>query len=151
MVGFNVQAFSLDYPHRVVHWYLMVPEAITIYVLKDPRTNAVMYVGQTSNLHRRMFHHISSSGCNRTPKERWIYELTQANLRPVVQVLEIAKYEENGAAEAEWIRILNPPLNVGPSAHIERKDPERFKRWKTASLAAGVAAERERAEKKDKG
>lgn len=136
-----------------------------------------MYVGQTANLRNRVANHMASSCQHGSPKERWIFELKQNSLRPIVHVLEMTPSERCGESEAAWIRMINPPLNVGRATNIIRNLHDRVRnyeilegkrrdfyedakslvsdvltKWEmvTSSLAAGVAAERERAEKKGK-
>ena len=55
-----------------------------LYVLIDPSTNEIRYVGQTSmKLHRRLACHISKR--EKTYKKDWINSLLIKNLEPIIQ------------------------------------------------------------------
>ncbi|UEP42750.1 GIY-YIG nuclease family protein [Burkholderia sp. B21-005] len=67
-----------------------------IYVLRDPRTNAVRYVGKTvQSLARRLNAHILRSAAKRTHRDCWISGLTAAGLRPIIECI--------ATAGADWI------------------------------------------------
>ena len=54
-----------------------------IYVLKDPTTDIVYYVGKTVSPKRRLNGHINSARYQRTTIEKWIYDLTYQNPLPI--------------------------------------------------------------------
>jgi hypothetical protein len=73
-----------------------------IYVLKDPRTGAIRYVGKTNNPARRLRSHICGNPRDNTPKAHWLRELQGCGLEPVMTVVEIAT--DWHEAERRWIR-----------------------------------------------
>ena len=80
---------------------------MTIYVLIDPRTEEIRYVGRTSKKpEERLFGHIyrSNRGCH---KDRWIRQLRRAGLVPrmvVIQRVPLLCWRE---AERYWIGHFN--------------------------------------------
>lgn len=61
---------------------------IAIYSLSDPRDNTVKYIGRTSNVKLRYSKHCSIGTNVGTPKNKWVRELRDCNLKPVLEVLE---------------------------------------------------------------
>lgn len=76
-----------------------------IYALKDPRTDAIRYVGYTVNLSHRMRGHLYDCTREETYKARWIRGLIARNLQPIVEVLETGTGDWE-AAERAWIEKL---------------------------------------------
>lgn len=67
-----------------------------IYVLRDPRTNSVRYVGKTvQTLARRLNAHILRSAAKRTHRDCWIAGLIAVGLKPII--------ESVATAGADWI------------------------------------------------
>ncbi len=77
--------------------------SITIYALVDPRTDCVLYIGQTRNARNRYSSHCNPRRNDRGPRVRWIWALKKINLRP--QLIELEVVEEAAAAITEhfWI------------------------------------------------
>ena len=72
---------------------------IQIYVLKDPRTLDVRYVGATSQkLNRRLTGHIGDVKLKNSNsyKINWIKELLKLNMRPIIESIEVV-------CETNWI------------------------------------------------
>lgn len=59
-----------------------------IYVLKDPRTNEVRYVGCSKNIEQRYKAHNNTARDLNTPKRQWIAELRELGLKPLMEILE---------------------------------------------------------------
>lgn len=75
-----------------------------IYALADPRTEAVRYVGQTSNGMRRPRYHFSpSKSSGGTHSGNWIKSLRSVGLRPSVRILEEVPVDDLNLAEMFWI------------------------------------------------
>ncbi len=78
-----------------------------IYVLRDPRTNDIRYVGQTrSPLPTRLSTHVAQAKRQSCWREKWIWSLLQENLRPVIELLEEVESDQAGARERYWIAKL---------------------------------------------
>jgi len=72
-------------------------DTVFIYVLIDPTTEKIRYVGKTKNLPKtRLSGHITEAKklYNNTHKSRWIRKLLKQNLKPEIEIIdEIPKYE----------------------------------------------------------
>lgn len=81
---------------------------IYFYVLKDPITNEVRYVGQTVNPDNRYRNHIyESKKFNKTHKHRWIMQLIRKNKKPIMDILwdEVTTVEDGNNTETELIQF----------------------------------------------
>jgi predicted GIY-YIG superfamily endonuclease len=75
-----------------------------IYALTDPRTDAVAYVGITSNAYERFKQHIGRRGAN-GKKHIWILQLQNEKVMPAMRILETVETEEVAREREEyWIR-----------------------------------------------
>ncbi len=77
-----------------------------IYVLKDPRTQAVRYVGFTSkNPARRLRAHIEKAAREggRTLKHKWLASLAECGLAPDLEIAESGVGDTWAEAERRWI------------------------------------------------
>ena len=77
-----------------------------IYVLKDPITNEVRYIGQTKHsLKSRMNTHIYDSIKYRynAPKCNWVRKLLNNNLFPIIEVIEEVENDKLDEREIYWI------------------------------------------------
>ncbi len=80
-----------------------------VYLLIDPRTNAVRYVGKTKYaLHRRIYYHLwmTRTGRGTAGVYVWLRELAAAGVEPRAVVAGQAPVERLFALEAEWRRWL---------------------------------------------
>ena len=60
------------------------------YVLKDPRTNEIKYVGRTTRPDTRLTKHVSESKArNKSKKEQWIVSLLRKNTKPVFHIVYV--------------------------------------------------------------
>lgn len=81
-----------------------------IYVLKDPSTLEIKYVGQTNNINRRYNAHIrkslsESDGEYETYKSRWIRKIINQGNKPLIEVIdECYTYYESNMKENYWIK-----------------------------------------------
>ena len=77
-----------------------------IYILIDPITDDIRYVGQTKNdLLTRLNQHIRDSFNPRRipdPKEQWIIRLSHYNLKPRIEAVQELPDYCLGAAERYW-------------------------------------------------
>lgn len=110
---------------------------IHLYTLSDPRTSAIRYVGAARNPEQRLKRHIVQRRKHaHLDRGRWLIELTDAGLRPVLNVVAILADEEAPEAERALITRLReegcPLTNVrvsgvrgtGP-AGLKRSDETR--------------------------
>jgi hypothetical protein len=75
----------------------------SIYVLRDPRTNEVRYVGKTvKSLRARLSGHLYCAKTKNTYRDRWVMSLLDAGIVPAIEAIELAG--ENWAdRESYWI------------------------------------------------
>lgn len=74
-----------------------------LYVLIDPITNQIRYVGQTSmTLKRRLTCHISKK--EKTHKKYWINSLIKNGLKPIIK--EVAKFNTQEEVNLEEIKLI---------------------------------------------
>lgn len=75
---------------------------IFIYVLKDPNTKNIRYVGQTNDIKRRFNRHLNNSKSfyDNRHISNWIRSLTNP---PIIETIEICKYENRNVREKYWI------------------------------------------------
>ena len=81
-----------------------------IYALIDPRDNAVRYVGLSIDADERLISHLHDPNAN-LPKTRWVRELRQEGLSPIMQILETIEAGANALSlacqrELDWINEM---------------------------------------------
>ena len=81
-----------------------LPETVCIsmYVLMDPITNDIRYVGQTVDPQNRYRNHIwEAKENNRNHKERWIVSLLRKNKRPIMKIIWSGQLTSDEANKVE--------------------------------------------------
>lgn len=81
-------------------------DAVHIYVLRDPRSNEVRYVGATTNPEHRLFSHIHLAReyeAKQREKGEWIRELLAIGKKPIIETIEIVERSKAYDAETKWI------------------------------------------------
>lgn len=73
-----------------------------IYILKDPRSEDVRYVGWSYDVAQRLSAHISSAPKIKSHKAHWIKQLLNLGLRPIIEVIEFGNGDWR-EAEQRWI------------------------------------------------
>lgn len=74
-----------------------------IYILTDPRTRRVCYVGATMDPKKRLSSHIAAArGGKNSPVVIWIRELLCLGLKPIF--FEVAKVDDWNTEERRWIQ-----------------------------------------------
>lgn len=74
-----------------------------IYVLIDPDTNMVRYVGKADNPIKRLSEHIRKSKYSNTHKNNWIISLIKKNLKPIIEIIDVVSTDDWGFWEQYWI------------------------------------------------
>jgi len=67
---------------------------INYYLLKEPRTNEVRYVGCTRNMKERYKNHLNKCRDIGTEKRKWINELRELKLKPILEIIEIVEFND---------------------------------------------------------
>ena len=79
---------------------------VFIYLLVDPRTFEIRYVGKTHNLRERLYVHMSNARRgNKAYVYNWIRLLTREDLSPMMFVVEVI-WGDWRQAEKRWIKSL---------------------------------------------
>lgn len=114
---------------------------IKIYCLKDPITNEIRYIGKTSiALHKRLSAHCKDK--KPSYKKNWITSLKRKGLKPVIEIIEIAKEDNWAERERYWInfykeknyKITNISLGGTGLGHGYKHSPEAIEKIRAASL-----------------
>ena len=78
-----------------------------IYLLKDPTTKEVVYVGETSNIKKRFDAHKWGSRSNDSKEKlEWAYNLKKLGLEPILEIVDFAK-DKNEALIKENKHIVD--------------------------------------------
>lgn len=87
---------------------------VKIYVLKNPQTNNIHYVGRTLNEKTRYRQHIflAKHKKNKDKKSSWIISILNKGLKPIMEIIE--EVTESNAIEREmyWIRELRKTCDL---------------------------------------
>lgn len=76
-----------------------------IYVLCDPNTQEVRYIGQAKNIQQRWLEHTNyKECCKHTRKAEWVRTLMRAGTPPEIFVIETVTKAEALEREVLWIR-----------------------------------------------
>jgi hypothetical protein len=82
----------------------VMPEAGWIYVLKDPRTKEIRYVGKTvQRLSDRLRGHLRVTADHRGA---WVGSLLRIGTRPIIEAVDEVPVDQLGTAERTWIATL---------------------------------------------
>lgn len=77
---------------------------VYIYGLKDPRDNAIHYVGKSTRPKRRLEQHLADISTNKDRVD-WLRDLQAAGSEPELTILEKSNDEDWQEAECKWIAI----------------------------------------------
>ncbi len=100
-----------------------------IYALVDPRDHTTRYVGRSDDVQYRLYHHLHGIGDSRQTR-RWIKELLQQGLSPILQILETIEATSNPLEKAReredyWIGVkLGQGCNLLNSFGASRAYPQ---------------------------
>lgn len=104
---------------------------IYIYVLIDPKTEYIRYVGNTINPTKRLQNHIRRSKYLKYHSAVWIKSLLDNGLQPIMNIIEIADENTWEVREKYWIDFYrNQPyeltniLDGGQGAHGGKGNPK---------------------------
>jgi hypothetical protein len=89
-------------------------EIIYIYVLIDPRTDEIKYVGKKNNPEKRLYSHLCPCMLKADNiKNRWLKKLKKEKLKPIMKVIDTTDNDHWEEKEKYWIkhyRELGCPL-----------------------------------------
>ena len=78
----------------------------SIYVLKNPDTNEIRYVGKTSkDLNRRLQQHIyESESEQRNKRKNWVAKILKGGKIPIIEEIDFCTWEDSQEKEIYWIK-----------------------------------------------
>jgi hypothetical protein len=123
---------------------------IYIYVLVDPRTDDIRYVGKTTDINKRLTSHLCDK--SKTHRVFWIKQLLALGLRPLVEVVEVLDDSADWQSrEKIWIRLIkNLGYNLTNGTEggdgVPKLDPSVRERIRLASVGR-VHSEEEKAKR----
>jgi hypothetical protein len=81
---------------------------VKIYVLKNPETNEVQYVGRSvdPNGRYRVHIHLAVKTKHKNKKDAWICGLLNKNLRPMMEIIDVVSQDKAIEKEKFWIEEL---------------------------------------------
>jgi len=87
---------------------------VKIYVLKNPITNEIHYVGRSLNpkVRYRMHIHLSKKSKHKNKKDAWICGLLNSNLKPSLEIIDITSEEDAIEKERYWIETLKKTCDL---------------------------------------
>lgn len=74
-----------------------------IYILIDPETQQVRYVGKANNVSERYKAHLNRARNHQIHKLNWINSLKRKGLKPIIEVVDIVPIDEWVFWETYWI------------------------------------------------
>lgn len=78
-------------------------ETTNIYVLIDPRTNEVRYVGKANNVSQRYRAHLNRARKHQTHKRNWLEQLKREGFKPIMEVIDVVPIDSWQYWEIYWI------------------------------------------------
>lgn len=78
-------------------------ETTNIYILIDPRTNMVRYVGKANNVSERYKAHLNRARKHQIHKTNWINQLKEIGLKPIIEVIDEVPINNWIFWETYWI------------------------------------------------
>jgi group I intron endonuclease len=76
---------------------------VYIYILKDPITYEIRYVGKTIDPNKRLKEHVRKSTLAKTYKNNWIQQLIKKGLQPTLEIIDLVSEQNWGEQEQKWI------------------------------------------------
>lgn len=118
-----------------------------IYVLKDPTTLEVRYVGVTcTSILRRLHQHMYDARGRGTHKRNWLNTLRENNLRPIVETIEECSYMNYQEREVYWISYYDNLTNTdkGGNGVVTNRSSDSIKRSSEAKFQPIVSIDSDR-------
>lgn len=84
-----------------------------IYVLEDPDTHEVRYVGKTvAKLEYRLGQHLYDSFREKTYKSNWIKKVLKNGKLPIIKLIETTTWDNSSYLEEYWIWYFKQHFNI---------------------------------------
>lgn len=88
----------------------MKQETATVYCIKDPDTQKIVYIGKSEDFTKRQHTYKSSLKKKRPKRESiktWVWDTLTAGKMPVFEILEIVSACQAAEAKKKWIKHLS--------------------------------------------
>lgn len=87
---------------------------VKIYVLKNPETGSVHYVGRTLNEKTRYRQHIylARKSKHKNRKNAWIMSILNIGKKPILEIIDVIKQEDAIEREMYWISELRKTCDL---------------------------------------
>lgn len=125
-------------------------EMTYIYALIDPRTKKIRYIGKANDPTQRLSGHINYCKNHTSHTSNWIRQLTDANLRPDIAIIECVKKNKWQERECYWIkyfRKMGCSLTNSTDGGEGCTNPSKTTRQKMREAALGKIISKETKEK----
>ena len=83
--------------------YICRMKTTNIYILIDPETQQIRYVGKANNISQRYKAHLNRARKHQIHKLNWINSLKKKGLKPIIEVIDIVPIEDWIFWETYWI------------------------------------------------
>lgn len=77
-----------------------------IYILIDPTTNEIRYVGKSNNPKNRLKNHLNFSKSDQTHKRNWLSKLKKQGLKPIIEIIDTVPINNWQFWETFWISLI---------------------------------------------
>ena len=78
-------------------------ETTNIYILIDPETHQVRYVGKANNISQRYRAHLNRARKHQIHKLNWIKSLKEKGLKPIIEIIDVVSIDDWIFWETYWI------------------------------------------------
>lgn len=117
-------------------------ETVFIYILIDPISNQIRYVGKTTDIKRRIKRHINERFLHNSYKDRWIRKLVDKNIYPEIEPIDEVPKDNWGYWEQFYISyfiFLGCSLTNGTSGGDEPPSTKGRKHTSESKLKMSIA------------
>lgn len=83
-----------------------VMDTTFIYVLKDPETGLIRYVGKSNSPKTRLRRHLMDGRCKNGHRALWIKSLAERGIKPALEIVDEVSMSEWQSAEAAYIEFF---------------------------------------------
>ena len=78
-------------------------ETTNIYILIDPETHQVRYVGKANNISQRYRAHLNRARKHHIHKLNWVKSLKEKGLKPIIEIIDVVSIDDWVFWETYWI------------------------------------------------
>lgn len=87
--------------------YKQITDSMThIYILKDPNTLEIKYIGKSNHPRKRYKQHLYHALKNNNKRDIWIRDLLKNNKKPLMEIIDVVDKGEWIEKETEYIKTF---------------------------------------------